>query len=117
MNRVLIRMLPDGTGRVRIHWFEWLDDGPIQPVPPLAMSNLGPMTLKAHKMKRGRIACMPKLESLAPQVQNGLSQLVVHSDDPRAATCPECMATEGYRKTMALMSELEAGASEFVEVK
>jgi hypothetical protein len=55
---------------------------------------------------RGRIACNPKLQSVSAQVVNGETNLCMHSDDPRAATCPECMATDEFKAAMKQLEEI-----------
>ncbi len=56
------------------------------------------------QFSRGRIACRSALAIVGTMVQ-GAYQPVVHSDDPRAATCPECLETEECKKALATLAE------------
>jgi hypothetical protein len=96
MRTINVRLLPDGTGRVRYHWFIRDDAGPITTPSAQVQTAIGRVTLGGVK---GRIACMPKLDSVLPHLAGAEIQLVPHTDDPRGATCPECLATE-EAKTM-----------------
>ena len=97
MRVVTIRLLPDGSGRVRIHWYMRTPDGPIKPpengMPDIYAKKLGWPT-------SGRIMCAPGVKDIRPQIKGASIHPVVHSDDPRAVTCPECMETEEYKKVM-----------------
>ena len=89
-----LRILPDG--RIRIHWFQWDDEGPIQLHQSTTMTFLGPMRLGGNIVtgkNRGRIACMPEQKTIQPIMTNGIVKPLAHSDDPRAVTCDLCMAT------------------------
>jgi hypothetical protein len=85
-----IRLLPDGSGRVRIHWFQRTPDGPIRTpgrsemLPPIGELKIGGAV--------GRIACMPRQESLRNVMKDGRIAPIFHSDDIHAVTCPECLA-------------------------
>src|SRR5438876_1374472 len=97
MRTVVVRLLPDGSGRVRIHWFERLDNGPVKTPEGEVMTNLGPMVFGGVS---GRIACAPKMTNVSPQMVDGRANLVCHSDEVRAVTCPQCMETEEFKKAM-----------------
>lgn len=98
------RMLPDGSGRVRIHWFMRDEAGPICTGVVSHSTPLGPVVLGGAK---GRIACQPNLESVNPiWLSANHVQPLHHSDDARAATCPECMATPEYAAMMKRLGEL-----------
>lgn len=83
--------------RVRIHWFQHDDKGPIHTGSVVATTALGPLKLGGV---RGRIACQPNRASLAPPLVNGRIQPCPCSDDVRAVTCDLCAATEGYRSAV-----------------
>src|SRR5215467_9714350 len=89
---VTIRLLPDGSGRVRIHWYVKFKGGPIKSVAQNGVINF--------PASEGKIACSP---DLGPSVRlsDGSMQLTHRSDDPRAVTCPECMATQEFKDAMA----------------
>jgi hypothetical protein len=93
-----IRMLPDGSGRVRIHWF--VKDEvrrSIQTPSRTALTERGSIVLGGAT---GYIACDPARKDVYPRAVRGIVELFCHSDDPRAATCPECCATEEFREVM-----------------
>ncbi len=98
------RVLKDG--RIRIHWFERLPDGPIKTGALTSLTPSGrPLVIGGAT---GRIACMPGLDriGLVPMPKTNQLQLVEHSDDVRAVTCPECMATEGYKEVVRAMADV-----------
>lgn len=93
---LIVKLLKDGSGRVCIHWFARDKAGPI------AEPNREPAVPAWAKGTAGRIACQPKRTSLLPESdQNGNGIACMHTDDPRAATCPECLATAEYKTIMA----------------
>lgn len=98
MRTVNIKLLPDGSGRVRIHWFQRLDNGPARTPEGAVMSTLGPLRSGGV---RGRIACQPNLKDVGPQQVNGETVPICHSDDVRGATCPECLATAEAKAALA----------------
>jgi hypothetical protein len=103
---VQIRLLPDK--RVRIHWFQWDQAGPIEQPTNAVLTAVGPVVMGGAangSTRRGRIACMPQVKSALPQMGRGIITPVVHSDDPRAATCPECLATQGWQDAMKLLEQ------------
>lgn len=100
MAQAVMRMLPDG--RVRIHWFMRCPDGPIKTPGAVHPTPYGPLPL-GHA--QGRIACQPALDSVLPQWRNGEAWLCTHTDDPRAATCPQCKATPEYVQAMKQIEE------------
>lgn len=101
MSQVVIRLLPDGSGRVRIHYFVHDQKGPVTTPSGAVMTALGPLKLGGVT---GRIACQPQLASVTPQMVKGELQPTVHSDDVRAVTCPECQRTSEYLATMNLLA-------------
>lgn len=102
MNRVVIRLLPDKSGRVRIHWFETLPEGPIETAQNVHLTAIGPVKIGGA---RGRIACAPQQKELIGKTKIGY-QPTVHSDDPRAVTCPECLATASCQKALADLADI-----------
>jgi hypothetical protein len=100
---VEVKMLPDGSGRMRIHWFEIAPDGPASTAGGIIHSNMGPVEIAGM---RGRIACMPRENNIGPREIDGVIHVVQNSDDARAVTCPECMATERFKKRMLLIEEM-----------
>lgn len=103
MNKVVIKLLPDGSGRVRIHWFVHDDRGPVTTPASTTLTALGPLKLGGAK---GRIACQPRRASVTPEVVGGVTTPIVHSDDVRAVTCPECRQTKEYWEVMGQLAEI-----------
>lgn len=101
--QVVVRLLKDGSGRVRIHYFVRDEAGPIRtPAGVIALTAMGPMSAGGTK---GYIACQPKQESLDVK-KDGIIYPTPHSDDVRAVTCPECQATAEYKKMADFLAEL-----------
>lgn len=110
--RSVIRMLPDGSGRVRIHFFVHDDKGLIATPPHISMTPLGFLKLPGSG-SRGYIACQPKLTTVNPVIKGGQSFPWVHSNDVRAVTCPECQATDAYKAIVKMLAdELESSDPE-----
>lgn len=101
-----IKLLPDNSGRVRIHWFVRDPAGPIITSGRRAVTAKGPITLGGA---RGYIACQPDRKDVRPTAVRGILEMFFHSDDFRAATCPECLGTQEYAEVMA---ELEPAVTE-----
>lgn len=102
MNQVIVRLLPDKSGRVRIHWFERTDQGPIQTDGVVQPTQAGLVRLGFAK---GRISCRPNDTALGG-TQGAAYVPTVHSDDVRAVTCPECMATEEFKAMIKSMEDI-----------
>ena len=103
MRALLIKLLPDGSGRVRIHWFIHDAAGPIKTTGNVLPTAAGILRLGGAI---GRIACDPDKESVATVVDGQKHIPYVHSNDPRAATCPECIATKEYVEAMKKLGEV-----------
>ncbi len=103
MRAVTVRVLKDpATGafrKVRIHYFHRTPDG-----------HITTPGKKVHGVRlggaKGYIACNKAIASVAAQTKGGVINLVVHSDDPRAVTCPECLASDDHKKRMAEYSDI-----------
>lgn len=52
------------------------------------------------KPTRGRLAC-DKKKGVRPVVKKGVTYITHRTDDPRAVTCPGCIASELYKHMMA----------------
>jgi hypothetical protein len=109
MSRCVVKLLPDKSGRILIHYFVHDPAGPAETPTGVTMTALGPLKLGGA---RGRIACQPKLESVTPQVRAGVTYPIPHSDDPRAVTCPACKETEEYKRVMEQLGEILETAGE-----
>ncbi len=97
MRTVTVKLLPDGSGRVRIHWLELREDGPVKTPEGTVPTSQGPIRMGGAV---GRIACAPRQKKVGAVTEKGETSLVVHSDDPRAVTCPECQEKEEYKAAM-----------------
>jgi hypothetical protein len=106
--RVNVKLLPDKSGRVMIHWFMWDEAGPIELTQAPVMTANGPMVVGGNVVTgetKGRIACNPALKDLIPRAVGGIGQLCVHSDDPRAVTCPDCKKVPEFAALIQEYSE------------
>jgi hypothetical protein len=105
-NVVVMRLLPPdstGTRRVRVCWLMQDANGPVQNPGGEIATKAGPITIDGA---RGRIVCQPKRTSVAPHFDGVETHLCINSDDPRAATCPECKATPEYKSAMAVYDDV-----------
>jgi hypothetical protein len=98
---VVVKLLPDGSGRVCIHWLMHDPEGPIQTINASIPTAKGPVLVKG---RRFRCACQPQLSNMGGDNKGRLVPFV-HSDDPRAATCPKCCATKEYKEIMARLEQ------------
>ncbi len=93
----------DGTGRVCIHLFVQDTRGPF--VEPHALHRVldaegNPVKRQlVAKPTRGRLACNPR-RSVAPVTRDGVTIITSRTDDPRAVTCPYCIASADYTRMM-----------------
>jgi hypothetical protein len=97
---VVVRTLPDG--RVCIHWLMRDPEGPIQTMNQV-VRGAGAMMWKGARF---RCACQPERTSLNTS-EVGRTVQFTHTDDPRAATCPKCLATVEYKDAMARLQGLQ----------
>lgn len=103
---VRMRTLPgeptDGTGRLCIHLFVPDEKGPfVEPHalhPAMKMGEIVKGEVVA-KPTRGRLACDPR-KTVAPVTRGNVTYLTLRTDDPRAATCPNCLASADYAAAM-----------------
>jgi len=108
MRVVNVKLLPDGSGRVRVHWFVRSPQGVIRTGLKTEITPIGILRLGGAQ---GYIACQPKRENVLPTMDHGEIHLLIRSDDIRAANCPECLATEEAKKLLAEMKDTEQMAS------
>lgn len=97
-------------GRVRIHYFARDAAGPVRTAARAGAVEPVPLVLGGAV---GFIACQPKAADARPSRGPGgviVMGLGSHTDDPRAATCPECCATQAYSEAMAVFSPDEPAA-------
>lgn len=89
----------DGTGRICIHLFIRDPKGLfIEPhVLHQELDEKGSPTGRLiSKPTRGRLACDRK-KTVRPVTKNGVTTITHRTDDPRAVTCPACIASEFYK--------------------
>ncbi len=91
-------LLPDGTGRVRQHWFVHDPEGKKTPE-RVVQTPMGPLRLGGVP---GRIACKPLYDGDFSVISLG----GMCSGDVRAVNCPECQATAEYAEACGLMKDL-----------
>ncbi len=105
MRTVDVKLLPDGSGRVRIHWFRRDPAGRSVTPSGVILSPLGPLSVGGV---RGEIACQPgRGHTNSVDHGNNSHTLFCHTDETRATTCPECMATPEYQKAAAEVALLD----------
>lgn len=99
----------DGSGRVCIHLIVKDEEGPfVEPhvLHPAIDAAGKPINGQlVAKPTRCRLACDPK-RLVAPVVHGNVITVTHRTDDPRAATCPNCKASKFYAEMMA---QLEKG--------
>ena len=100
---ISLKVLPgepvDGTGRICIHLFVPDERGPFVETHCLYVDDERKI---GAKLTRGRLACDPK-RTVSLKPVNGVTTVTLRSDDPRAVTCPKCIASAEYiRKTEQL---------------
>jgi len=99
-----VKLLPDKSGRVLIHWLQPDEAGPVQTQGHPVYACIQPF--------RGKIACNPTQNTVNPQVRNGETLMCMHSNEVRAVTCPKCMLTPDYIGFAANMERLEKEAED-----
>lgn len=60
---------------------------------------------------RGRLACDPK-RTVAPVQRGGEVTVTMRSDDPRAVTCPKCIASDLFRAAIAKLGVPRGGGTD-----
>lgn len=106
MRTVRLRLLPpdeNGLRKVRIHWFVRDENGPVHTGSGVVQTSRGPKSIDGAV---GYIACKPQEKDVTTKVVEGVYLADPHSDDPRAVTCPECLATEVHKKAMEVIESL-----------
>lgn len=100
----------DGSGRVCIHLFIQDLRGPfIEPHvlhPVIRDGEIVKQELEARPT-RGRLACDPK-RTVAPVTRGGITTITPRTDDPRAVTCPRCIASVEYAEAMQTLGTATA---------
>jgi len=108
MRYVEIKRLPDGSGRVRVHWIVPDQNGPLLTSTSAVPSDQG---IKLTPGIRVRIACLPRQDTFSELTSDNGVKLTLRSDDPRAVTCPECQKTSEYQAARRLIEEINQAAS------
>ena len=108
----IIRILPDG--RVRIHWFcRDYNGAATAPAGLIPVMKDGEPVLENGKQKfisgavKGFIACNRGQREVTPQYIANTVEVCNHSDDPRAVSCPECLATAECQAALAELDRLQ----------
>lgn len=111
---VIVKVLPgqptDGSGKVCVHLFvrdpygSFVEPHVLHPV--IRDGQVVKQELEA-KPTRGRLACDRKRQA-APVAGIGGMTITMRTDDPRAVTCPKCLASESYQELMAEITRAES---------
>lgn len=95
----------NGSGKVCIHLFVVDKNGPFVEPHVLQLDKVaadeGNRKMVAGPA-RGRLACDPK-KLVAIVERKGVTNVTMRTDDPRAATCPACIASPDYTRIMKLL--------------
>lgn len=91
-NKIIgLKVLPgeptNGSGKICIHLFV------------VTKENGGKGIFRAVS---GHLACSPKKSSEVTE-RKGVTNVTMHTDDPRAATCPACIKSSDYTRIMKLL--------------
>lgn len=108
---VILKVLPgeptDGTGRVCIHLFVRDEAGSFTQRHVLhSVLDTEGKPIKGRleaRPARGRLACSRTLIPTSIVKGNTITK-TLHSEEPRATTCPRCMNTPEYKSAMELLS-------------
>ncbi len=99
-----LKVLPgeptNGSGKVCVHLFIQDEKGPFTEPCVIHRDEEGKPVAKPTK---GRLACNPK-RLVAPREVKGVTNVTMRTDDPRAATCPKCIASPDYQCLMQLLN-------------
>lgn len=106
----------DGTGKMCIHLFVRDNQGSFTEPCVLQMKVDKLHLLQTGETReelisgpaRGRIACNPMLIPSGKPDRKGVVNVTMRSDDPRAVTCPKCMASRDYIELSDRIKQLEA---------
>ncbi len=91
---ITVRVLKDR--RVRCHFFVHSEKGPIHTAPRIEIApGISPMQIGGAS---GFIACQPQRQQINGAISGGRIEVTFVSDECRATTCPECIATEAFKK-------------------
>ena len=102
MQRVVVmKRLKDGSGRCCIHYLVRDDSGPI------TMLDCEIVAMPYKVGGRARIACNKEQNTVTPQERGQEVFQCLRSDDVRAVTCPDCLATKEAKDMLAHYAEME----------
>lgn len=93
----------DGSGRICIHLF--VQDEKALFIEPHALHPVigedgNPIKQQVQALPtHGRLACNPK-RNPAVSTRDGVTIVTPRTDDPRAVTCPKCIASADYARMM-----------------
>lgn len=102
--------LVKGTRLIKIHYFARDENGPIRTRPAndlilAAGQQRVPIPKPMRGGARGLIACQPGRSDLNKKTPDGRTELLPRSDDVRAVTCPDCMATDVFKDAVKFLTE------------
>ena len=109
-----VKVLPgeplDGSGRVSIHLFVKDEQGKfIEPhmLHPVYKDGVLVKQQLEARATRGRLACNSKRDP-APTTKGRVTTVTPRTDDPRAVTCPKCLAS---KDCVELLQQIESAAA------
>ncbi len=104
----------DGSGRLCIHLVVPDSHGPFTEPQVLQMDKVkqmhGEMALFTGP-KQCRLACdSTRKRQVKPIDHKGVTKITMRTGDPRATTCPRCIASEEYTRIMKVITNAAQGA-------
>lgn len=95
----------DGSGKVCIHLFVQDVQGSFTEPHVLHRSiGEGGQLVTTARPTRGRLAC-DRRRTVAPATRGGVVTVTPRTDDPRAATCPKCLASVDCAEMLAKLAQ------------
>lgn len=101
----------DGTGKLCIHLFVPDSRGPFTEPCVMQLDKVKQMRGEValfNGPKQGRLACDPK-RLVAPVTKNNITKITLRTGDPRAATCPKCIASPDYKAMIKVLTDAQQG--------
>ena len=103
----------DGSGKICIHLFVADKKGPFTEPHCLHVEDVEGKQQLVTKPTRGRLACDPK-RLVAPIERKGVTTITMRTDDPRATTCPKCIASKDYARILKVLTDAAVGIPDTV---
>lgn len=100
----------DGSGRICVHLFVQDERGSfVEPhaIHPVFEGGEQVKQVVECRPTRGRLACDPRRDP-TPVIRKGATIVTPRTDDPRAVTCPKCLASKDWAE---MTKKLESATS------